>query len=191
MAFFDFFANKRIQSDLSLPRRKKSKKERQAKVIDNITKMASYDHVKFYDNTQRKQGLTLGGVELVPGLIQISNSSSQSDTNYQKSSAEKHVNIIEYLKTLPKDTRATFVDIKRVLNIDLDIDNDVLDIIKNNPKIDLETAIDGLLSFSYRAKYEIRYFYILYYRTYRLITIYVTILNVLYMCIGIGTIYCV
>ena len=119
--------------------------------------MASYDHVKFYDNTQRKQGLTLGGVELVPGLIQISNSSSQSDTNYQKSSAEKHVNIIEYLKTLPKDTRATFVDIKRVLNIDLDIDNDVLDIIKNNPKIDLETAIDGLLSYSYRAKYEIRY----------------------------------
>lgn len=189
MAFF--FANKRIQSDLSLPSRKKRKKERQAKVIDNITKMASYDHVKFYDNTQRKQGLTLGGVELVPGLIQISNSSSQSDTNYQKSSAEKHVNIIEYLKTLPKDTRATFVDIKRVLNIDLDIDNDVLDIIKNNPKIDLETAIDGLLSFSYRAKYEIRYFYILYYRTYRLITIYVTILNVLYMCIGIGTIYCV
>jgi hypothetical protein len=32
----------------------------------------------------------------------------------------------------------------------------VLDMMKNNPKIDLEESAEGILSFQYRAKYEIR-----------------------------------
>jgi hypothetical protein len=42
------------------------------------------------------------------------------------------------------------------LNIDLDIEDDVLDMVKNNPKIDTEILSDGTLSMQYRAKYEIR-----------------------------------
>ncbi len=47
-------------------------------------------------------------------------------------------------------------DIMLVLNVDLEVEFAVLDMIKNNTKIDMEESTDRVLSFQYRAKYEIR-----------------------------------
>lgn len=69
---------------------------------------------------------------------------------------DKYIRIIEYLKTLNRDVRATHVDISRSLNINLEEDSYVLDMMKSNPKISKKISVDDVLSFQYRAKFEIR-----------------------------------
>ena len=46
-----------------------------------------------------------------------------------------------------------------MININLDIEPAVLDMMKNNSKIDIEESADHVLSFQYRAKYEIRWLF--------------------------------
>lgn len=71
--------------------------------------MDTYSHLKFYENSERgrgnatSSGLVFGGAQLVPGL------SSTVDGNHGqlifKTTAEKHTDIVEYLRSLPRDTR--------------------------------------------------------------------------------------
>ena len=88
----------------------------------------------------------------------MSDDAAQGHDLRPRSAAEKHIDIVDYLKRLPasgRATRATFVDIKRMLDIDLENDELVLDMMKSNPKLDVETSEDGVCSFQYRDKYRI------------------------------------
>lgn len=60
------------------------------------------------------------------------------------------------MQRLPRDQRATVVDFFREVQVDLEgLDYGVLDMVKNNPKVDV-TNEHGVLYFKYRAKFEIR-----------------------------------
>ena len=47
------------------------------------------------------------------------------------------------------------MDIKKVLDIDLELEDYVFDMMKNNPKLDFEWSSDQVCSFQYRDKYRI------------------------------------
>lgn len=66
-----------------------------------------------------------------------------------------HSEIVEYLKKLPREQRATFVDFERELRIDLSRENYVLDMLKSNPKVECERSAEDELSFQYRTKFSI------------------------------------
>ena len=92
-----------------------------------------------------------------------------------RSSIDKQAQIIEYLKVffimlstyyyqlnlllfkqvLQRPHRATNVDFKNDLNIDLNDDYYLMNMLKSNPKVDMELLDDGSYSFQYRVKYEI------------------------------------
>lgn len=83
------------------------------------------------------------------GVVTLANST-------QRSAEMKHSEIVEYLKKIPRDAKATFVDLKKELDIDLDYENYVLDMVKSNPKIECERSSEDVMFFKYRAKFEIR-----------------------------------
>lgn len=152
-----------------------------------------HSHLNFYSNSSSNgfaKPITLGGAELTPGLIDITGDGLEDDENNvqkrERSSVEKHVEIVEYLKRIPKGIRVsaygcesaiilcvfsrqhllTFSkvlvcysqissNIVSELKINLNEDINVLGMMKSNPKIDVETALDGTVSFSYRSKFEI------------------------------------
>jgi len=68
-----------------------------------------------------------------------------------------HGDIVEYLKGIPRDLKATFVDIERELGIDLNREQYVLDMLKSNPKVECERSGENNneLSFRYRTKHSI------------------------------------
>ena len=74
--------------------------------------MDHYSHLKFYSNTERERNHQLGGKDILPSL----NRSVQENVNDQinpKSTTEKHADILEYLKLVPKNSRVTFIDISK------------------------------------------------------------------------------
>ena len=68
-----------------------------------------------------------------------------------------HGDIIEYLRGIPRDLKATFVDIERELGIDLNHEQYVLDMLKSNPKVEVERTGENSndLTFRYRTKFNI------------------------------------
>ena len=68
-----------------------------------------------------------------------------------------HGDVVEYLKRIPRELKATFVDIERELGIDLNSEQYVLDMLKSNPKVECERSGDNNdeLSFRYRTKFAI------------------------------------
>lgn len=66
-----------------------------------------------------------------------------------------HGDIIEYLKGIPRELKAAFVDIERELGVDLHRDNYVLDMLKSNPKVECERGDNDEISFRYRTKFSI------------------------------------
>jgi hypothetical protein len=108
-----------------------------------------HEHITFYSNSARGKASLLGGEELILG----GNGEHEAPIR-QRTATDKHVEIIQYLKHLPSNARATSVDIKKVLQIDLKIDEYVYDMMKGNPKLDFDTVL-GVESFQYRDKYKI------------------------------------
>jgi len=75
--------------------------------------MNPHSHLQFYSNTERERQMTLGG-HFMP-TVQFNN-----DTQPRfKSTHEKNADIIEYLRSIPRDTRASFVDIKNGISTSL------------------------------------------------------------------------
>jgi hypothetical protein len=71
-----------------------------------------HEHLKFYNNSLQnssngpRKSVTLGGVDLVPGLVKQEKSENDSVAVVdQRSSLEKQVEIVEYLKRLPGDSK--------------------------------------------------------------------------------------
>lgn len=134
-----------------------------------------HDHLKFFAHSAssiaqqsapgNNSGFSLGGSEVIPVLRKadsehatLGGTNRSNDDGYYRArtAVEKHVEIVEYLKHLPHESRATFVDIKRELNIDLGADIQVLGMLKSNPKVDQQLSSEGITSFSFRAKFTIR-----------------------------------
>jgi hypothetical protein len=135
-----------------------------------------HEHLKFYSNGARNGNAAANGSSAAAApsssalnAASIAASSSSSlwgvgpdlggldDDPINKPMQEKYINIIEYLKALPRDQRATFIDIERSLHIDIKHDTLMLDMLKSNPKVDIEyldPADPTALSFQFRAKYE-------------------------------------
>ena len=68
-----------------------------------------------------------------------------------------HGAIVDYLKSLDRDQQATIEDIKKELRINLNKQQYVLDMIKSNPKVEVERRyVDDMLFFKYRSKFEIK-----------------------------------
>ena len=121
-----------------------------------------HKHITFYNNSQRNtllgaEGLIEDDSIRYQGTVGTSSSSSSSSmyNNRSRTAVDKHIEIVEYLKQLPSVSRATYVDIKKVLDIDLEVDEYVFDMMKSNPKLDFEISNDGICSFQYRDKYRI------------------------------------
>lgn len=71
-----------------------------------------HSHINFYSNSSSNgfaKPITLGGSELTPGLIDIKGDGIEegegSGDKRDRSSVEKHVEIVEYLKRIPKGIR--------------------------------------------------------------------------------------
>jgi hypothetical protein len=111
-------------------------------------------------NSIREKTLTSwgGGESLILPDKDDDNKESTTTGGYitQASQMDKYFRIIDYLKSLNRDVRATNVDISRSLNINLEEDSYVLDMMKSNPKISKKISFDDVLSFQYRVKFEIR-----------------------------------
>ena len=84
-----------------------------------------------------------------------SSSSSRRRRENRKPPEVLHAEIVEYLKRIPRELKATFVDIERELGINLSTENYVLDMLKSNPKVECEWSAEDDLSFQYRAKFVI------------------------------------
>mmetsp|Transcript_22677 Transcript_22677/g.33142 ORF Transcript_22677/g.33142 Transcript_22677/m.33142 type:complete len:352 (+) Transcript_22677:58-1113(+) len=70
----------------------------------------------------------------------------------------KHIDVVDYLQSLHPDEKASFQDILQKCLVDLEgEDYAVLDMMKNNPKIDIEYVGGGGMLFKYRAKFDIRH----------------------------------
>jgi hypothetical protein len=108
-----------------------------------------HEHITFYSNSARGKAALLGGEELI-----IGGNGEHAAPVRARTATDKHTEIIQYLKQLPSNSRATFIDIKKVLQIDLKVDEYVFDMMKGNPKLDFETQGD-VESFQYRDKYKI------------------------------------
>ena len=79
------------------------------------------------------------------------------DEGNRKSKKAMHGAIVDYLKSLDRDQQATVEDIKKELRINLNKQQYVLDMIKSNPKVEVERRyIDDMLFFKYRSKFEIK-----------------------------------
>mmetsp|Transcript_36699 Transcript_36699/g.63335 ORF Transcript_36699/g.63335 Transcript_36699/m.63335 type:complete len:397 (-) Transcript_36699:5-1195(-) len=125
-----------------------------------------HDHLKFYSHGSSGANnpigsFQLGGTGVVPILIngQSSSSIKTADAQKTRSTVEKHIEIVEYLKKLPDSSWATFVDIQRELNINLQEDIYVLGMLKSNPRVEQQqygsNAGEKSLAFQYRARYNI------------------------------------
>jgi len=62
----------------------------------------------------RSQSTMLPGVS-IPSLKVENNNNIENDNNEtnQRSATEKHIEIVEYLRRLPADVKASFLDIQR------------------------------------------------------------------------------
>ena len=79
------------------------------------------------------------------------------DEASRKSKKAMHGAIVDYLKSLDRDQQATVEDIKKELRINLNKQQYVLDMIKSNPKVEVERRyIDDMLFFKYRNKFDIK-----------------------------------
>ena len=74
-------------------------------IVNSFVIMNPHSHLQFYSNTERERQMTLGG-HFMPTL-QFNDAKPRI-----KSTNEKNADIVEYLRTIPRDTRASFVDIK-------------------------------------------------------------------------------
>jgi hypothetical protein len=107
-----------------------------------------HKHVTFYEHSAARSA--------VLGLEELARDGADGNSfAYNRSAMEKQADVIQYLKRLPSNVRATSVDIKRELNIDLEMEDYVLDMMKSNPKLDFEISKEGIISFQYRDKYII------------------------------------
>ena len=77
--------------------------------------MMLHSHLNFYANSSSSgfaKPITLGGTELTPGLIDITGDGLEdgggSSEKKVRSSVEKHVEIVEYLKRIPKGIRVSY-----------------------------------------------------------------------------------
>ena len=116
-----------------------------------------YEHLKFFDNGT-------SNVFQQPSLVgsndsSNANSSIKQEFNPSKGVDErlpihKHAFVVAYLQKLKQGQTAFTDDIMRELNINLKEDNEVLGMLKSNPRIDCSSA-DGLNCFRYIAKFII------------------------------------
>ena len=89
----------------------------------------------------------------------VSHASAEREDEDENITARKqmHGAIVDYLKGLRRDQKATVDDIEKELGINLNKQHYVLDMIKSNPKVEVERRyIDDALFFKYRQKFEIR-----------------------------------
>ncbi len=61
-----------------------------------------YPHLKFYENSGLGKSLVGREESLPPHLLK---SSEDDNDEYVKSPAEKHAEVLEYLRSLPRDVR--------------------------------------------------------------------------------------
>ena len=91
--------------------------------------------------------------------LSVPDASAEGDDEEENIRARKqmHGAIVDYLKDLNRDQKATVEDIETELGIDLNKQQYVLDMIKSNPKVEVERRyIDDALFFNYRQRFEIR-----------------------------------
>lgn len=68
-----------------------------------------HEHVTFYQNSSRS--VAMGGSELVAGL-NFRKDGFQSEP-VASTPLEMHIEIVEYLKSIPRDSRASYLDFER------------------------------------------------------------------------------
>lgn len=68
-----------------------------------------YDHLKFYSNSESSSagGLRLGGVDIMPSLRAAGPVDDEKGGKAKRSAIEKHVEIVEYLKSLPPGSKVS------------------------------------------------------------------------------------
>lgn len=92
----------------------------------------------------------------LPRGLDAGDASGTSSTSERRPAEVVHGEIIEYLKRITRELKATFVDIERDLGIDLHVENYILDMLKSNPKVECERSGEtDELSFRYRTKFSI------------------------------------
>ena len=97
--------------------------------------------------------------EMAAGSAFSASASSGASTEEEQKQMRKqrHGSIVDYLKGLRREQKATVDDILKELNIDLRKEQYVLDMIKSNPKIEVTRRYeDDALFFKYRQKFVIR-----------------------------------
>jgi hypothetical protein len=81
---------------------------------------------------------------------------SEEEEDSKRARKQMHSAIVDYLKGLTREQKATVEDIHKELGINLNKQQYVLDMIKSNPKVEVERRyIDDVLFFKYRQKFEI------------------------------------
>jgi hypothetical protein len=105
----------------------------------------SYNHLTFLSHGESR----IGGVNM---SYEIDNSAEED----RRPPEQLFVDVVEYLKQLKHDKKASVSDILNTCKVDLEGKHyQVLDGLKRNSKIDISEE-NGIMKFKYRAKFDIR-----------------------------------
>lgn len=127
--------------------------------------MNFFEDLKSLFGREKKETITMwGGTDSVlqdknPGDVanMVSSGMERKDGGkvIERSAIQMHLDVVDYLKSLSRDEKATADDIFTHVGVDLDVEETVMEMLRNNKKLEVHIEAEEWI-FRYKNKYEIR-----------------------------------